>query len=150
MEHFESVEQILDFAIVREEEAARKYRELAEQAEQVELRRLFEEFAQEEVIHREKLRLVKAQKLLLPSQDRLIDLRLKHYVVDVHPEHERGFQQALLSAIRKEKAARALYQDLAEYVDGDSEVRTLLLALAAEEGKHQQQFEKYYDTYFLT
>jgi rubrerythrin len=148
MEQFESAEQILDFAIAREEEAAEGYRRLAKQSEYADLRRLFEEFAQEEVIHREKLLLVKTQKLLLPVQDRLVDLRIKDYTVEGIPGHEGDYQQALLLAIRKGKAARKLYQDLAEYTD-DDQLRTLLLALSEEEAKHQQQFEKYYDTYFL-
>jgi rubrerythrin len=148
MEQFESAEQILDFAIAREEEAAEGYRRLAQQSEYADLRRLFEEFAQEEVIHREKLMLVKTQKLLLPAQDRLVDLRIKDYTTEGTPGHEGDYQQALLFAIRKEKAARKLYQDLAEYTD-DDQLRSLLLALSEEEGKHQRQFEKYYDTYFL-
>ena len=148
MEHFENAEQILDFAIEREEEAAQSYRQLAEQSERAELRRLFEEFAQEEIIHREKLLLVKSQKLLLPSQDKLFDLRVHDYTVELPPEYAGSYQQALLLAIRKEKAARRLYQDLAGRAD-DMNLCALLLALADEEGKHQRQFEEYYDIYFL-
>lgn len=148
MEQFESAEHILDFAIAREEEAAEGYRQLAQQSEHAELRRLFEEFAQEEVVHREKLMLVKTQKLLLPSQDHLFDLRVKDYTAEGIPGHEGDYQQALLFAIRKEKAARKLYRDLAECTDNE-QLHTLFLALSEEEGKHQQQFERYYDTYFL-
>ena len=148
MESVQTIDDILDFAISREEEAAEFYRTLAEQAEASEMRHIFEEFAREEVIHREKLLLVKQQKLLLPAEDQLLDLRISQYDVKVPPEYEHDYQQALLLAIRKEKAARRLYEELADRTK-ESEVYPVLLALAEEEAKHQNYFEKQYDTYFL-
>jgi rubrerythrin len=148
METFQTVDEILDFAITREEEAAQFYRALAEQTETVGMREMFEEFAREEVIHREKLLLVKEQKLLLPAKDRLLDLRVSRYDVKIAPEQEHDYQQALLLAIRKEKAARILYEDLADRTQ-ETNAHTILVALAHEEAKHQHYFEKQYDTYFL-
>ena len=148
METFQTVDEILDFAITREEEAAQFYRALAKQTDAIGMREMFEEFAREEVIHREKLLLVKEQKLLLPAKDKLLDLRVSRYDVEIAPEQEHDYQQALLLAIRKEKAARILYEDLAERTQ-ETNAHTVLVALAQEEAKHQHYFEKQYDNYFL-
>jgi rubrerythrin len=148
MKTFQTVDEILDFAISREEEASQFYRTLAERSDAVEMREMFEEFAREEVIHREKLLLVKEQKLLLPARDELLDLRISRYDVKIAPEQEHDYQQALLLAIRKEKAARRLYEDLVERTQ-ETNVHAVLVALAQEEAKHQHYFEKQYDNYFL-
>lgn len=59
MEKFSSVEEILDFAIEREIEANKFYTELAERMERPEMRKVFEDFAKEELGHKTKLEAVK-------------------------------------------------------------------------------------------
>ena len=58
------------------------------------------------------------------------------------------FQQALIVAMKAEKAAYKLYNDLADKVD-DPTVKDLFYALAQEEAKHKLRFEVEYDEVIL-
>ena len=59
------------------------------------------------------------------------------------------YQQALIVAMKKEKAAFKLYSALAEQTT-DAAFRELFLALAQEEAKHKLRFEVEYDEEFLS
>ena len=72
--------------------------------------------------------------------------------MDVDPEQadqDLDYQQALIVAMKKEKAAFKLYSDLAASTD-DENLRTILLGLAQEEAKHKLRFEIEYDEQFLS
>ena len=59
------------------------------------------------------------------------------------------YQEALILAMKKEKASFRLYNDLAATTD-DADLRSLLLGLAQEEAKHKLRLEVEYDEHFLT
>ncbi|MHC4501024.1 MAG: ferritin family protein, partial [Planctomycetota bacterium] len=69
MERFGSVDEILDFAIAREVEANDFYTELAERMENGAMRKVFEEFAIEELGHKMKLEAVKARAFAIKGGD---------------------------------------------------------------------------------
>lgn len=143
-----SIERILEFAIDREQEAADFYASLAARATSAEMRKVFEQFAGEERGHKRKLEGVKAGKSLPVAAKPVMDLRISDYVVAAEPGPDITYQDALILAMKKEKAAFRLYNDLANLVDDDS-VRGLLLGLAQEEAKHKLRFEVEYDERFL-
>jgi rubrerythrin len=145
---FNSVNEILDFAIRKEEEAAEMYTDLAGKVDRVHMRKLFEEFAREEVGHREKLRQIKKGKLLLPAEEKVMDMKIAEYLEDVEPSAVGDYVQALTLAMKEEKAAFRMYTDLAEAAT-DENVRAMLLGLAQEEAKHKLRFEIEYDEYVL-
>ena len=64
--------------------------------------------------------------------------------VDVEPQPNMTYIEALLLAMKKEKAAYRLYVDLAA-AGLDEELTAMFLALAAEEAKHKLRFELEYD-----
>ena len=76
MKEFLSVEEILDFAIREEEQAAEFYTNLASRIEKPGMREVFEEFAQEELGHKAKLLGIKKGKLLAPATQRVMDLKI--------------------------------------------------------------------------
>ncbi len=143
-----SAEELLDFAIQREEEAARFYRELAGQSTSPDMRDVFESFAREEDGHKAKLERVKAGGMLAPADKPVQDLKIADYVVEQEPDGELTYQQALLLAMQKEKAAFRFYADVAARVD-EADLRTLLEGLAQEEAKHKLRFEIEYDEVIL-
>lgn len=149
MKAFGSVDEILDFAIGKEEEAARLYSSLARQTGKSWMRQVFEEFANEERGHKAKLQAVKQGKLLLPAAGRVLDLKIADYVMDVQASPALDYQDALILAMKEEKAAFRLYSDLAAATD-DEALRATLLALAQEEAKHKLRFEIEYDEHILT
>jgi len=149
MKPFGSVDEILDFAIGKEEEAAQLYTSLARQTQKSWMRQVFEEFASEERGHKAKLLAIKQDKLLLPAAEKVMDLKLADYVMDVEPSPDLDYQEALVLAMKEEKAAFRLYSDLAAATD-DETLRATLLALAQEEAKHKLRFEIEYDEEILT
>jgi rubrerythrin len=139
-----TVDEILDFAIEREEEAADFYSNLAGTAKQPAMREAFEQFAREERGHRAKLMNVKAGKRLLSSSQKIDDLKIADYAVAEKPTERISYRDALVLAMKREKAAFRLYSDLASRTE-DAEIRDLLLGLAQEEAKHKLRFEIEYD-----
>ena len=57
-----------------------------------------------------------------------------------------NYQDALIVAMKSEKAAFKLYSDLAKAVD-DAAVKDLFLGLAQEEAKHKIHFEIEYNSF---
>ena len=74
---------------------------------------------------------------------------MAEYLKDVAPDSGMTYQQALITAMKAEKAAFKLYNDLAESADEPS-VKELFLALAQEEARHKLRFEIEYDQEILT
>ena len=151
MQEFGSVNDILDFAISEEEAAAKFYTDLAAKMERDWMRKVFEDFAGEERGHKAKLLAVKAGEIPLLTNRAVADLKIGDYLVDVEPEQQGqdlDYQQALIVAMKKEKAAFRLYMTLAEKTE-DTDFHKLFLALAQEEAKHKLRFEVEYDEQFL-
>lgn len=142
----DTIEKILDFAITKEEEANAFYLDLARRMDKPHLKTIFEDFAREEQGHKQKLMGVKSGRLPMPSTDRVQDLRIGDHLVGVTAGKDSTFQDALIVAMKAEKAAFRLYTDLAEAADAP-ETKTLFLSLAQEEARHKLRFEIEYDQY---
>jgi rubrerythrin len=143
-----SVDEILDYAIAREQEAVDFYTDLAGRGGKAWMRDLLLGFAREEARHKAKLVAVKDGHKLLSSESRIADLKIADYLVDVEVSDDISLQDALIVAMKREKAAFRLYADLAARVD-DAELRELFLGLAQEEAKHKLYFETQYDEQVL-
>ena len=148
MKELNSVDEVLDFAIEREKEAARFYGNLAGKMKRPGMRKVLEKFSREEQGHQEKLMAVKREKLLLSSEEKVLDLKISDYLVDVEPTPDMEYQDALILAMKNEKASYKLYTDLAQATDNER-LRATLLGLAQEEAKHKLKFEVEYDEHIL-
>ena len=144
----DSVDKILDFAIKQEEKAARFYTDLAGRVERQHMKQTFLEFAKEEKGHKAKLLAVKEGKRMLAAEQKVLDLRLSDRLEDVEASGGLDYQQALIVAMKAEKAAFTLYQNLAAATD-DPGLKETLLSLAQEEAKHKLRFELEYDDVIL-
>lgn len=149
MNRWNSADEILDFAIKSEEQAAESYRQLAAKMASPAMRVVFEEFAREEEQHKAKLLGVKQSGRMGPATERIMDLKIGDYLVDVEPDANLDYQQALILAMKQEKAAFKLYSHMAA-TTSDPDLRDLLLALAQEEAKHKLRFEIEYDEHILS
>ena len=149
MKKLSSVEEILNFAIKREIEANKFYTELAERMDRREMRKVFEDFAKEELGHKAKLEAVKQHQFITSSgQKQVPSLGIADYVVDVEPKPDMSYADVLVVAMKKEKAAYRLYLDLAAAAETE-ELTNLFLSLANEEAKHKLRFEIEYDDVVL-
>lgn len=146
-----SIEEILDFAIVEEQQSYEFYMKLAGKMEADAMRRVFEEFAREEQGHKARLQAMKDGKLSIASsaEENVPDLKIADYVVDVQPSADMDYQEALVLAMKKEKAAFMLYSDLAALVE-DAAQKEVFLSLAQEEARHKLRFEVEYDQEIYT
>lgn len=149
MKEFKSIDDVLDFAIGEEEAAQRFYEALAAKAESGAMRSVFEGFAREEMGHKAKLEAVKKGHTREGFSSKVEDLKIGDYLVEVEPTPQMSYQEALILAMKKEKAAFRLYTDLAAAAP-DEELRSIFLGLAQEEAKHKLRFEVEYDDNILT
>jgi rubrerythrin len=148
MKEFSSINDILDFAIKEEEEASAFYKELAGKMEKPWMKEVFLEFAEEEKGHKEKLLAAKAGKEVVSSFEKVMDLKIGDYLIDVEPKKDMDYQHALVLAMKKEKAAFRLYTNLAERTN-DNNLKNMFRALAQEEARHKLRFEIEYDDHVL-
>jgi len=144
-----TVDGILDFAIQKEQDAADFYTTLAGKMEYEHIKTVFLGFAAEEKGHKAKLIAVKAGKELASSEKGVQDLKLGDNLVEVELNTELTFQDALIVAMKAEKAAYKLYHDLA-MITNNVGLKEIFLGLAQEEAKHKLRFEIEYDEHVLT
>lgn len=146
MDQWESVDDVLAFAIQNEENAVTFYLELAEKATAPSTKQAFEEFALEEEYHKAKLLEIKSSGQMTPAAEKVMDLQIADYLVDIEPAGDLDYMQALILAIKQEQVAFKMYTDLAASAE-DADLRKLLLRLAQEEAKHRLKFESEYDDF---
>ena len=144
MTRFSSPDDVLDFAIAAEAEACEFYADLATKAGNDQMRRVFEEFAREESGHKVRLEGVKQGGSLSRAGKKVADLKIADYTVAVEVGPEMNYQDAIVLAMQKEKAAFKLYSTLAETTD-DPEIKEMFLTLAQEEARHKLRFEIEFD-----
>ena len=139
-----TVEEILDYAIGQEEEAAAFYAALARRAEQAGMREILLEFSAEENRHKQQLLRVKQGESRLAPDREVVDLRISDYLVEVAATDDLSYQDALIIAMKREQAAYRLYTDMAEKVP-EGALRDVFTGLASEEAGHKLYFESRYD-----
>ena len=135
------VDDVLKFAIAEEEKAEQFYTRLAGKMKVPETREAFLRFAGEERRHKGKLlAILGGGPVIGSSGEEVTNLELSDYIVDVKPTSDMQYQDALLLAIKKERAAQRLYTALAALADGDVS-KSMFQALAQEEVKHELRFK---------
>jgi len=148
MVDFTNINDVLDFAIGEEQAAVDFYMKLAEMSNNNQIKQVFHEFAEEEMKHKAKLMEVKINGATVFGTTRVVDMKLSDYLVDVKPKPNMSYEEALILAMKKEKAAFKLYTALAERAQ-QPEMQDLFRLLAMEESKHKMRFEIEYDDYVL-
>ena len=148
MKEFTSINEILDFAIGEEQAAVDFYLQLAAQSKNQQTKKVFEEYAEEEMRHKANLLSIKESGNFRLPDEKVRDLKIAEYLVDVRPSANMSYQDALILAMKKEKAAFRMYSALATQAE-DPSVKALFLNLALEESKHKLRFEIEYDDYIL-
>jgi rubrerythrin len=148
MEYFTNINDILDFAIRAEQEAVDFYSSLSLNATNPEMVSVFQQFAREEMGHKSRLIRIKEEGIFTLKEEKVPDLKIADYLVDIQPTPDMNYQNALIVAMKKEKAAFKLYSDLSEKAPSP-ELANIFLSLAMEESKHKLRFELEYDEYIL-
>ena len=149
MKQFKSADEILEFAITEEELAKKFYLNLAKFVKDHSVADMLKKCAAEEALHKARLLDVKNGKRLLLSERQVEGLGIEQ---DIAPDFifenlDWEYRQALIFAMKKEKASLNLYTQLASIASA-ADLRALLEELANEEAKHKLRFEIEYDKAF--
>lgn len=140
-----SYSEIVEFAINKEQEAVDFYSGLAGRTQSPAGKILFKELADMEKGHKTKLqqldRAYFSSKELKPPED----LKIADYTVDVQLDPDSSYQDIVLYAAKREKAAFDLYNDLAHMYRADPDIKRMFDVLAQEEAYHKLKLEREYD-----
>ncbi len=146
---FDSIADLLHFAISREQASKRFYLDMALRMKDTNTRNILEVIAAQEEKHEEALKLEVLKQGLTLSPD--FDASVPAAVYDWHktlmkdPDTANmSYIDALAMAIDKERASFQLYTQMIGMTQ-DMELRRMLLELAEEEMRHVIQFEREYD-----
>ncbi len=140
-----TVNEILDFAIKEEENAANFYKELAAKMKREWMKQAFLDFAKEEMKHKAILLKIKKGETIKTVPQKILDLKIvENLKREMVITDDLDYREALLIAMKAEKEAYLLYSLLANQAE-DEETKELLTMLANEEAKHKLKFETEYD-----
>ena len=144
--NFNSFEEILDFAIEREKQAAAFYQKLVDQESFPASKKTLSEFVEEEQKHQRLLEDFKNGKRDVVEYEYtwIPDIKRSDYIVDMEYEPGMDFAEILRLAMKREEKALRLYNALATKTDNEDCIK-LFKILAQEEAKHKQTFETLYD-----
>ncbi|NVO09387.1 MAG: ferritin family protein [Bacteroidales bacterium] len=148
MNEFTNTNDILDFAIQNEQNAVEFYNELAKTARTEDMRSTFSLFAQEEMGHKARLIKIREEGIFNLPIAKVTDLKIADYVVRTEPKADMSYEQTLVLAMKREKAAFKLYIKLSEKAPNE-DLKKLFLGLAQEESRHKLRFELEYDEFVL-
>ena len=133
----ETIGEIIDFAIAREEYAYELYKSMAEREVYSSVSRMCEQMAEEELGHKQKL-----QQDFMKHDHTTPMIDVSDYVV--HNNQKMIFmdiQEFLSFAVKKEEKAVKLYKELADKA-ANSQCKDTFLALAVEEEKHKELLQE--------
>jgi len=148
MDKFKDINEILDFAMDNEQKAVDFYTRLAENARTEDMKAIFEQFAREEISHKARLNKIKEDGEFDMPSETVQTLKIADYVVSTEAKPDMSYEDALVLAMKREKAAFKLYIKLSEKAPTDK-FKDIFHALAVEESKHKLRFELEYDEYVL-
>lgn len=139
-----SFNDVVSFAIGKEEEAATLYRGLAERTDQSGVKQMFLDLATQEDGHKRRLQSIKRDGLPSGGDAPVRDLKISDFLSDVEVGPDSDYQEILIFAMKREEASVALYTNLASQA-ADAAISGVFEALADEERKHKLRLETEYD-----
>ena len=146
---FTTFEEIIKFAVKREDTAYRLYKTAAERAESVAARKMFEEMAAEEAGHKTSFEKLDLQQTENYKFTKHADMKLAEYMADMPFKEEMSYPEILRFALKTEESAYKLYAAAAEMTE-DPKLKKMLLVLADVEKGHKHRIEAMYDEKVLT
>mgnify|MGYP003775616483 CR=1 FL=1 len=143
---FQSVEEIVRFAIDKEQEAIDFYEDASTQESYSGAKQAFEDFAKEERKHKSLLEglLTGETKLSEYKFEWITDIKRSNYIEDMEYEKGMVYPDILRLAMKREEKSLQLYRDLSEKTD-NAELLKVLKLLRQEEAKHKLALETLYD-----
>ncbi len=148
MNTFNTIDEILDFAMEGEQGAVDLYTRLANNSTNTEIRDTFIQFAKEEMGHKAKLLKIKTEGIFESRPGMVPDMKISDFMSDIVPSPNMDYREALILAMSNEKAAFNLYSRLSQEAPS-TELKNIFASLAQEEARHKLRFELEYDEFVL-
>ncbi len=146
--NFNSIEEIISYAIEREKEAAEFYEDVSRQEPFSGARETLEGFSNEERKHQAMLENFADNKEKITEYEYkwIPDMKRSDYMVDIEYEKGMHYTDILRLAMKREEKALQLYNFLMSKTD-DNNFTKLFKLLAQEEAKHKKILETLYDDF---
>jgi len=141
-------DDIIKFAIQREEAAIKAYGEMHETAKTPGLKDLLLELQNEEKNHKKLLQDITEEQIASFPKEEVIDLKISDYLTEEPPSEDMNFQDLLILAAKKEQNAVDLYTKLRENAESN-ELKELFDFLITQEKSHKLKLEKEYERHVL-
>ncbi len=141
-------EDIIQFAIQREEDACRAYGEMSEIAETPGLKELLLELQAEEKKHKELLQGITSEDIGNLETHNVVDLKISDFLTEEPPTPDMSFQDLLIFAAKKEQQAVELYSSMKAAVNSD-ELKKMFDFFLEQEKEHKLKLEMEYEKYVL-
>ena len=147
--NFNSVEEIVEYALGKEKEAVEFYTELSQNETFAAAKQTFEQFASEEKKHVKLLEDLGNDKVKIGEYkfEWVPDMKRSDYMVDVEYEPGMHYTDILRLAMKREEKALQLYNDLADKAADRQDFVNVFKMLCQEEAKHKQILETIYDDF---
>ena len=146
---FVTLEDIIKFAVQREETAIQLYTQAAKITTSISARKMFEELVAEETGHKRVFSQMDLAKAEQYRANKMPDLGIAKYLKDIELRPDMTYAQILHFAIKTEDDAYHLYKAAAEAVD-DPQLKKTLEVFAYVELGHKRRIEDIYDEKVLT
>ncbi len=146
--NFSNFQDVIDFAVKREEEAIEFYGSMIEKTRMPGLKELLSELRDEEKKHKKLLQNINSERISNLTIKNVQDLKISDYLVEEPTSPDMNFQDLLIFAAKKEKKAADLYSQLYDRAD-DPELKKLFDFLVQQEQTHKLKLEKEYDDHVL-
>ncbi|MDY0221261.1 MAG: ferritin family protein [Desulfobacterium sp.] len=145
---FNYIDEILAFAIEKEEEAVAFYMDLSKKEKFASLKKTFISFAEEEKKHAKMLTDLSKDSSKIDTYEvkAVPDLKISDYLVEIEYEEGMLMPDILRIAMKREEQAVHLYQDLGDK-SNDPDLKKIFQLLVQEESKHKLALESMYDDF---
>jgi rubrerythrin len=143
MKNFNSIRDILNFAIEEELQAKMFYEKLADCVKKQDVKTAVKQFALDELRHKMRLEGVRDGDVTLQDEE-IGSLDIADSLRDVKPHAEMTYKELLAYAIKKEQRAFRFYSQLAKLAKNPI-IREMFSHLAQEEAEHKLKLEIEYD-----
>lgn len=141
-------DEVISFAIKREEDAIQGYGSMIEVAKTPGISKLLQELQEEERKHKKLLQELTEGKVESYVPTKVIDLKISDYLEEDTLDAEMDFQQLLIFAAKKEQSAVKLYSKLTEEAESE-ELKKLFEFLVEQEKSHKLKLETEYEKHVL-
>lgn len=149
MEKFVSLEEVIKFAVDREDTAFKLYTRAAELSTTIAAKKMFQELAAEEATHKNVFVKINEDKVEHHKVCNIPEASIAKYLADVPFRPDMSYQEILTYALKTEENAFQLYKAAAGMTD-DERLQKVLMSFAEVELAHRRKLEALYEERVLT